>query len=166
VLPVHHIDLRPFDDDDLDAVFEMMRDREAVEMAAFTASDPDDRAAFDAWIARQRADDDVLCLVVTEDGGFAGTAAAFTVDGDREVSYWIARHAWGRGVATAALRLLISHEPVRPLFARSAAHNAASIAVLRKVGFTELSRNIDFAPGIGRDTEEIVFTLVPSLDGA
>lgn len=166
MLPVHHIDLRPFDDDDLDAVFEMMRDREAVEMAAFTASDPDDRAAFDAWIARQRADDDVLCLVVTEDGGFAGTAAAFTVDGDREVSYWIARHAWGRGVATAALRLLISHEPVRPLFARSAAHNAASIAVLRKVGFTELSRNIDFAPGIGRDTEEIVFTLVPSLDGA
>ena len=166
MLPVHHIDLRPFDDDDLDAVFEMMRDREAVEMAAFTASDPDDRAAFEAWIARQRADDDVLCLVVTEDGGFAGTAAAFTVDGDREVSYWIARHAWGRGVATAALRLLISHEPVRPLFARSAAHNAASIAVLRKVGFTELSRNIDFAPGIGRDTEEIVFTLVPSLDGA
>jgi len=166
VLPVHHIDLRPFDDDDLDAVFEMMRDREAVEMAAFTASDPDDRTAFEAWIARQRADDDVLCLVVTEDGGFAGTAAAFTVDGDREVSYWIARHAWGRGVATAALRLLISHEPVRPLFARSAAHNAASIAVLRKVGFTELSRNIDFAPGIGRDTEEIVFTLVPSLDGA
>lgn len=163
---VNHIDLRPFDDDDLDAVFEMMRDREAVEMAAFTASDPDDREAFDAWIARQRASDDVLCLVVTENGGFAGTAAAFTVDGDREVSFWIARHAWGRGVATSALRLLISHEPVRPLFARVAAHNAASIAVFRKVGFTELSRNVDFAPGVGREVEEIVFTLPPSLDGA
>ncbi|MBD3941129.1 GNAT family N-acetyltransferase [Microbacterium sp. NEAU-LLC] len=163
---MNHIDLRPFDDDDLDAVFEMMRDREAVEMAAFTASDPDDRAAFDAWIARQRAADDVLCLVVTENGGFAGTAAAFTVDGDREVSYWIARHAWGRGVATAALRLLIAHEPVRPLFARAAAHNTASIAVLRKVGFTEVSRNVDFAPGLGREVEEIVFTLPPSLDGA
>jgi len=166
VLRVNHIDLRPFDDDDLDAVFEMMRDREAVEMAAFTASDPDDRAAFDAWITRQRADDDVLCLVVTENGGFAGTAAAFTIDGDREVSFWIARHAWHRGVATAALRLLVSHEPVRPLFARVAAHNAASIAVFRKVGFTELSRNVDFAPGLGREVEEIVFTLVPSLDGA
>lgn len=165
VLGVHHIDLRPIDDDDLDAVFEMMRDREAVEMAAFTAADPDDRAAFDAWIARQRADDDVLCLVVTEDGGFAGTAAAFTIDGDREVSFWIARHAWGRGVATAALRLLISHEPVRPLYARAAAHNAGSIAVLRKAGFTEVSRNADFAPGLGREVEEIVFTLVPSLDG-
>ncbi len=160
-----HIELRPLDDDDLDAVFEMMRDPDAVAMAAFTAEDPDDRAAFDAWIARQRAADDVTALVVTEDGGFAGTAAAFTVDGDREVSYWIARHAWGRGVATAALRLLVSHEPTRPLFARVAAHNAASVAVLSKVGFTEVSRNTDFAPGVGHDVEEIVMTLVPALDG-
>ena len=97
-----HIELRDLDDDDLDAVFEMMRDPVSIEMAAFTASDPDDRAAFDAWIARQRANPDVLLQVVTENGGFAGTAAAFTVDGDREVSFWIAPHARGRGIATAA----------------------------------------------------------------
>ena len=163
---VNHIDLRPLDDDDLDAVFEMMRDREAIAMAAFTAEDPDDRAAFDAWIERQRAMADVLSFVVTENGGFAGTAASFTVDGDREVTYWIARHAWGRGVATAAVRHLISREPIRPLFARVAAHNAASIAVLTKVGFTEVSRNVDFAPGVGREIEEIVFALPPALDGA
>ena len=162
---MNHIELRALDDDDLDAIFEMMRDREAIAMAAFTAEDPDDRDAFDAWIARQRAADDVLTLVVTENGGFAGTAAAFTVDGDREVSYWIARHAWGRGVATAALRLLISREPVRPLFARAAAHNAGSIAVLKKAGFTEVSRNVDYAPGVKREVEEIVFTLTPTLDG-
>lgn len=161
---MRHIELRDLDDDDLDAVFEMMRDPEGVAMAAFTAADPDDRAAFDAWIARQRADPDVLCLVVTENGGFAGTAAVFTVDGDREVSFWIARHAWGRGVATEALRLLISREPERPLFARAAAHNVGSIAVLTKVGFTEVSRNVDFAPGVGREVEEIVFTLVPALE--
>jgi RimJ/RimL family protein N-acetyltransferase len=163
---VNHIELRPLDEDDLDAVFEMMRDHDAITMAAFTAADPDDRGAFDAWIARQRNSPDVLCLVVTENGGFAGTAAAFTIDGDREVSYWIARHAWGRGVATEALRHLISREPIRPLFARAAAHNAASIAVLTKVGFTEVSRDIDFAPGLGREVEEIVFTLVPALDGS
>ena len=49
-----HIELRDLDDDDLDAIFEMMRDPEAVAMAAFTADDPDDRDAFDAWIARER----------------------------------------------------------------------------------------------------------------
>src|SRR6516225_8816800 len=100
-----HIELRDLDDDDLDAIFEMMRDRLAIEQAAFTASDPDDRDAFDAWIARQRANRENDLFVVTENGGFAGTAGTFTTDGDREVTYWIARHAWGRGVATAALRL-------------------------------------------------------------
>lgn len=159
-----HIELRELDDDDLDAIFEMMRDRTAVEMAAFTAADPDDRDAFDAWIARQRAAPEVATFVVTEDGGFAGTAATFSADGDREVTYWIARHAWGRGVATDALRILLSREPERPLFARVAAHNAASRAVLEKVGFTEVSRDVEFAPGVGRDVEEIVMVLVPTLE--
>lgn len=161
-----HIELREIDDDDLDALFEMMRDADAIALASFTADDPDDRSAFDAWIARQRDDAGVLCLVVTENGGFAGSIAAFTLDGDREVSYWLARHAWGRGIATEALRLLVSREPERPLFARVAAHNAASIAVLEKNGFTEVSRDTAFAPGLGRATEEIVFTLLPALDGA
>ncbi|QIG38941.1 GNAT family N-acetyltransferase [Microbacterium sp. 4R-513] len=160
-----HIELRPLDDDDLDAIFEMMRDPEAIEMAAFTASDPEDRDAFDAWMARNRSMSDVESFVVTERGAFAGTAALFTVDGDREVTYWIARHAWGRGVATEALRLLVAHEPIRPLFARAAAGNRASIAVLERNGFTEVSRNTAFAPGVGRQVEEAVFTLVPTLDG-
>ena len=163
---MNHIELRDLDDDDLDAIYEMMRDRESVAMAAFTAEDPDDRDACDEWIGRQRAAAGVSCFVVTENGGFAGTAAAFTIDGDREVSFWIARHAWGRGVATEALRHLMSREPERPLFARAATHNVGSIAVLTRVGFTEVSRNVAYAPGVRRDVEEIVFTLVPALDGA
>lgn len=160
-----HIDLRALEDDDLDAVFDMMRDRDAIALAAFTAEKPDDRAAFDAWIGRVRGSADADTRVVTEDGGFAGTIASFAVDGDREVSYWIARHAWGRGVATEALRLLVAREPVRPLFARVAAHNTGSIAVLEKNGFTEVSRLTSYAPGVGRDVEEIVYVLVPALDG-
>lgn len=162
---MNHIELRDLDDDDLDAIFEMMRDREGIAMAAFTAEDPADRGAFDEWITRQRGNSDVLYQVVTENGGFAGTAAVFTIDGDREVSFWIARHAWSRGVATAALRLLVSREAVRPLFARAAAHNAAAIAVLRHAGFTEVSRNVAYAPGLGREVEELVFVLLPALDG-
>jgi RimJ/RimL family protein N-acetyltransferase len=161
---VGHIELRDLDDEDLDAIFEMMRDRTAVEMAAFTAADPDDRVAFDAWIERQRATPDVALYVVTESGGFAGTAALFSAEGDREVTYWIARHAWGRGVGTAALQLLVSREPERPLFARVATHNAGSLAVLTKVGFTEVSRDVEFAPGVGREIEEIVLVLVPMLE--
>jgi RimJ/RimL family protein N-acetyltransferase len=163
---VGHVELRPLDDDDLDAVFEMMRDREAIALAAFTADDPDDREAFDAWIARERASDAVDLLVITENGGFAGTAAVFTVTGDREVSFWLARHARGRGIATEALRLLVSREPVRPLFARAAAHNRAAIAVLERNGFAEVSRGTAAAPGLSGDAEELLFTLIPNVDGA
>jgi RimJ/RimL family protein N-acetyltransferase len=161
-----HVDLREVRDDDVDAVFEMMRDREGIALAAFTAENPDDRGAFDAWMSRNRAAASTRSLIVTEDGGFAGTAASFDIDGDREVSYWIARHAWGRGVATAALRLLVAREPVRPLFARVAAHNTGSVTVLERNGFTEVSRNVGFAPGLGHDVDEIVYALLPALDGA
>ncbi|HWI31483.1 MAG TPA: GNAT family N-acetyltransferase [Microbacterium sp.] len=161
---VGHVDVRAVDDDDLDAIFEMMRDPEAVAMAAFTADDPGDRAAFDEWMSRHRHSPDVEMFTVTEDGGFAGSAALFTISGDREVTYWIARHAWGRGVATEALRLLVSREPVRPLFARVATHNVRSAAVLRKAGFTEVSRDRAYAPGVGAEIEEIVFTLVPAIE--
>jgi len=161
---MRHIELRDLDDDDLDAVFEMLRDPEAVAMAAFTRADASDRTSFDEWITPRRISPDVSLHVVTERGGFAGIAAAFTVAGDREVTLWIARHAWGRGVATEALRLLTSREAARPLFARVAAHNAAGVAVLERAGFTEVSRSMQVAPGLGRDAEELVYALVPVLE--
>jgi hypothetical protein len=46
--------LRPVDDSDLDVLFEQVRDPESVRMAAFTAADPDDRAAFDPDPAPRR----------------------------------------------------------------------------------------------------------------
>ncbi|TQJ30402.1 GNAT family N-acetyltransferase [Microbacterium sp. SLBN-146] len=162
---VGHIELRELDDDDLDAIFEMLRDREAIELAAFTAQHPDQRDEFEAWIQRERAADGVRFTVVTEDGGFAGTAVAFPVEEDREVTLWLTRHARGRGIATEALRILVSHEPDRPLFARVAAHNGAAIAVLERNGFTEVSRASVFAPGLDRDAEEVVYALLPALDG-
>lgn len=162
---VSHVDLRPFEDDDADAVFEMLQDPDAVTQAAFTADDPSDRAAFDAWLERHRSDDRVSLRVVTDDGGFAGIAAAFTVDDDREVTVWVARNARERGVASAALRLLIAHEAERPLYARVAADNTAAIEVLRSTGFSEIEHGPAFAPARGTEIEELVFALPPTLDG-
>src|SRR5690348_17950286 len=125
-----HVTLRAVADDDADAIFAMMRDQEAVRMAAFTAADPDDRAGFDAHLGRLRASPTVSMRTVEADGAFAGTVAAFTLDGDREVTYWIRRDLWNRGIATAALRLLVAAEPVRPLHARVAADNIGSRRVL------------------------------------
>ena len=67
---------------------------------------------------------------------------------NRGVAESVAMRYRGRGVATEALRLLVSREPERPLFARVAAHNAASIAVLEKNGFTEVSRPFRSKPQV------------------
>ncbi len=93
------------------------------------------------------------------DGGFAGTAAAFTLDGDREVTYWIRRPLWGHGIATAALLLLVTLEPARPLHARVAAANIGSQRVLARAGFVETARETSYAAGAGRPVEELVLEL-------
>ncbi|MEN2739174.1 GNAT family N-acetyltransferase [Microbacterium sp. X-17] len=151
--------LRPVTDADADAAFEMMRDPEAVRMAAFTAADPDDRADFDARWRRHLGDPAITMRAVEADGGFAGTVAAFTLDGDREVTYWIRRELWGNGIATAALLLLVAAEPGRPLHARVAAANIGSQRVLARAGFVETGRETSYAAGAGRPVEELLLEL-------
>ena len=129
------IALRLVADADLDALFEQMRDPESVRMAAFTTQDPDDRAAFDAHMARVLSTPGITHRAVTCDGRLVGSVAAFVIEDETEVTYWIDRAAWGRGIASRALELLLEEVPVRPLYARAASDNAASLCVLEKSGF-------------------------------
>jgi RimJ/RimL family protein N-acetyltransferase len=155
------IGLRAIRDDDLDAIYEQRRDPEAVRMAAFAAEDPDDRAAFDAHFARLRTSPEILTRAVTVDGELAGTVASFPVGDDTEISYWLDRRWWGRGVATQAVQLLLELVPVRPITARAASDNAGSLAVLRKVGFRPVGLEVVYANARGKEIEETVL----SLDG-
>jgi RimJ/RimL family protein N-acetyltransferase len=148
--------LRPLEDRDLDAVFEHMRDPQAVHMAAFTAPDPDDRAAFDAHMAMVRAAPGITNRAVTCDGQLAGHVASFLVDGETQVTYWIGRQWWGQGVASRALELLLELVPVRPLHARASSDNAASLRVLAKAGFVPVGREISYAPARRAEIEETI----------
>ncbi len=151
--------LRPVEDGDLDGLFAQMRDPESVRMAAFTAEDPDDRAAFDAHMAKVRAAHDVTMRAVTRDGRLVGSIAAFVVDGDAEVTYWIDRPVWGQGVASRALALLLAEYETRPLHARAASDNLGSLRVLRKAGFTVVGTEISYAPARGAEIEETILRL-------
>jgi len=153
------VGIRPLRDEDASALFEMMRDPEAVRMAAFTAPDPDDRAAFDAHLARIRATPGVRNFAVEQGGELVGMVAAFDQEGDREVTYWIDRRRWGHGIARRALALLLEVEPVRPLAARAAAHNLGSIRVLEANGFVEVGREVAYADGVGAEIPEAIFVL-------
>ena len=113
----------PVDDDYVDAVFEMMRDPEAVEMAAFTADYlADDRAAFDEWITRHRR----LAGGVDVHDHRARRFRRHRGDvhrGWRPGGDLLGRPACRAGPGCGdggAQKLLVSREPVRPLFARVA----------------------------------------------
>ncbi|MEU9190936.1 GNAT family N-acetyltransferase [Streptomyces sp. NPDC048484] len=152
------VTLRVVHDSDLPVFFRLMNDPESARMAAFTAKDPTDRDAFDAHWKRVRASDAVNRTILA-DGDVVGSAAVYGAPGEREVTYWIDRAYWGRGIATAALRALLVAVPERPLYARAAADNVASRRVLEKCGFHVTAHARGFANARGTEIDEIVLSL-------
>ncbi|MEU0396719.1 GNAT family N-acetyltransferase [Streptomyces sp. NPDC006208] len=153
------ITLREVHDTDLPVFFRHMNDPESNRIAAFTSEDPSDRAAFEAHWARIRASEDVIRTVLA-DGVVVGHTAVYGPPDFREVTYFIDRAYWGRGVATAALSGLLDVVPTRPLHARAAADNKGSIRVLEKCGFTVTGHDRGFANARGEEIDELVLTLV------
>jgi RimJ/RimL family protein N-acetyltransferase len=147
------IRLRDVEAGDLALFFEHQRDPVAVAMVAFQSRD---RSAFDQHWAKLLSDDTLLkkTIVVASavsadspaQNQVAGHIGSWTSDGKREVGYWLDRAFWGRGVATAALTAFLRLEQTRPLYASAAKHNAASLRVLQKCGFT-ISRSADKPSG-------------------
>jgi RimJ/RimL family protein N-acetyltransferase len=150
--------LREVHDSDLPVFFRQMNDPEALRMAAFTPEDPADRDAFEDRWKRIRASDAVNRTILA-DGDVVGSVAVYGEPGEREVTYWVDRAYWGRGVATAALRGLLEEVPERPLYARAAADNTGSRRVLEKCGFRFAARASGYAGARGEEIEEVVLTL-------
>lgn len=150
------VGLRLVEDSDLDAIFDQMRDPEGVWMAAFTPDDPSDRTAFDAHMAMIRSSPCIWLRAVTCDGRLVGTIATYVTEGDTEVTYWVDRAWWGRGIASRALALLLDKVTTRPVHARAASDNVASLRVLRKSGFEVIGTEVSFAPARGGTIEETI----------
>jgi RimJ/RimL family protein N-acetyltransferase len=146
-------------DGDLDSLFEWESDARAVELAAFTRANPSDRGAFDAHYERVRSNPSNLLLAIEHDDEFVGTIGSFTLEGDREVSYWIAPARWGQGLASQALVAFLAVERTRPLYGRVADHNVASAKVLVKAGFVEVGSDRGFAAGVGAEVVERIYRL-------
>jgi RimJ/RimL family protein N-acetyltransferase len=144
---------------DLEVFFSHMQDPEAVWMAAFTPPDPSDREAFDAHWARLVADESIIARAIDVDAGVIGNIASFDMLGDREITYWLDRAVWGRGIATEALRLFLDVESTRPLFGRAARDNIGSIRVMEKCGFALVGTDRGFSTARNREIDEVVMRL-------
>jgi len=128
-------------------------------MAAFTRANPSDRNAFDAHYEHVRSDPSNTLLAIEDDGEFVGTIGSYTMEGKREVTYWIAPARWGQGLASRALQAFLAIELTRPLYGRVAEHNAASAKVLARAGFVEIGSDTGFARGVGAEIVERIYRL-------
>lgn len=151
--------LRPVETADLDMIFAQMRDPESVRMAAFTAEDPDDRGAFDAHMAKVMSVPESRHRAIVRDARLVGTIASWVSEGATEVTYWIERSCWGQGIATRALSMFLEEIRDRPIRARAASDNAASLRVLQKTGFHPIAVEVSFAAGRAAEIEETILEL-------
>jgi RimJ/RimL family protein N-acetyltransferase len=148
--------LRPVIEADLPVFFDDQRDSDGCGMAG---SVPRDQEAFAAHWAKTLADAAILTRTILADGHVAGYVASFDRAGQRELGYWVGKAFWKRGVATAALGEFLMLEERRPLLARVAKRNAASLRVLTKCWFTIVGEDRCTNSG-GEQVEEFVLTLI------
>jgi RimJ/RimL family protein N-acetyltransferase len=126
------IRLRDLQPGDLPRLYEFNLDPEANRLAATI---PRSAAVFDAHWKTARAQPGVVVKAILLENVLAGYVSCFKQNGLDAVGYWVGREFWGQGIASKALELLLKEVAVRPLHARVATANRASLRVLEKCGF-------------------------------
>ena len=156
----YKLSLRAVSGTDLPIFFAQQLDPEANYMAAFTAKDPSNREAFDAHWHRIRAEPTILIRTILCDGQVAGSVLSYEDEGRPEVSYWLGREFWGKGIATWALgEFLRTANMKRPMYARVAKDNLGSRRVLEKCGFAVIAEERGYANARGTEIEELLLAL-------
>jgi len=156
---VESISIREVEPADLESFYLHQLDPEAIRMAAFVAKDRKDKAVFHAhWDKILKASQNINRTIVVG-GQVAGHIACYPSEGHLEVTYWVGREFWGRGLATQALQRMLQLVGERPIFARAATDNLGSIRVLQKCGFKIIGTDKGFAHGRGEVTEEYILRL-------
>lgn len=142
----HKIDLkiRPTRVADLDVLFQFQCDADAVYLAAFTPQAPTDKNAYLEKMTTILKDPSVNNQTILVDEDIVGSVAKFVMEGDAEITYWIDKKYWGRGIATKALRKMLEIETARPIFGRVAFDNFGSQRVLEKCGFVKVGSEMGY----------------------
>ena len=168
-LTTERLTLRPFRPDDAPALHRLINDWEVCRMLA-SVPYPYAREEADRFIATATAGFDArtayhLAVVGTEAGveTLVG-GVSLHVDGaarDGRLGYWVGRKFWGHGVATEAagraVRWAMANLDVDRLHANAASENAASMAVLRRIGFAETGTGHEHFQGRGGPAPVTVF---------
>lgn len=153
---IQNLLLRDVIEDDLPLFFDFQLDQAANYMAAFIARDPTDRKAFTAHWKKILADPTTINQTIVRDGQVVGSVASYEMSGKAEVTYWIGRAYWGKGIATQALTAFLTNvNTTRPIYARVAKDNLGSRRVLEKCGFRVIGQMKGYAKARGEEIEEL-----------
>ncbi len=140
-MPPPAVVLRPVTRADLGALYEFQREAEGAALAGVNPRSLEDfNAVWDKILAGPPVSEGAVARAIIADNALAGSIGYFRQEETDFIGYWISRANWGRGIASRAVGLMLGEISVRPLFARVASHNAASLRVLSKNGFVEVSR--------------------------
>lgn len=151
--------LRPTETADLEHFFIFQLDGEANYIAAFTWPHATNKAAYIEKYTKLLATPTVNMQTIWEDGIIAGSISKFEIDGEAEITYWIDRKLWGRGITSSALKDILTIEPMRPITGRVAFDNIGSQKVLEKCGFIKIGRDEGFANARQAVIEEFIYKL-------
>ncbi|UOQ53535.1 GNAT family N-acetyltransferase [Hymenobacter cellulosivorans] len=154
-----HVTLRPTTPADLEQLFHFQLDEEARYLAAFTPPDHTNKAAYVEKYGGFLLNPTIHMQTILVDGTIAGSISKFEIEGDAEITYWLDRAFWGRGIATAALATFLTLEVTRPLFGRVAFDNRGSQKVLKKCGFVRIGTYQGFANARQTAVAEFIYQL-------
>ena len=104
--------------------------------------------------------DAIIKQTILYDDQVAGHIVQFEQFGEPEISYWIGKSFWGKGIATSALNSFLKQVTLRPLYARVVKDNIGSIRVLEKCGFVIIGEDKGFANARQAEVEEFILKLV------
>lgn len=153
------VKLRPTELPDLEFFFRFQLDKEANHMAAFTSKDPTDKTAYLEKFTKLLNDTTIHMQTILLEGSIVGSIAKYEIAGEAEITYWIDRNFWGRGIATTALANFLSLESMRPIGGRVAFDNIGSQRVLEKCGFVRIGEDRGFANARQAEIEEFIYRL-------
>lgn len=157
------IQLRPTEVSDLETLFLFQTDKEAGYLAAFMPEDPTNRTAYLNKYTKLLSNPTVNNQTIILENVIVGSIAKFVMQNEAEITYWIDRKFWGKGIATQALNYFLSIETTRPIFSRVAFDNFGSQKVLETCGFAKIGTDKGFANARQKEVEEFIYKLDTNL---
>lgn len=155
----HSITLTKTQKEDLEIFFQFQLDPEANYLAAFTSQDTHNKSTYIDKYTKFLTDPSINMQTIKINEEIVGSVAKFVRENDTEITYWIDRKFWGKGIATSALKALLKIELDRPIYGRVAFDNYPSQKVLEKTGFIKIGNEKGFANARKKEIEEYIYKL-------